>query len=203
MLCGETCLLVSWCAGDRCGMVGSAKDWGRCRGLCAEDREWPSTGRVLSGQAIERSGDAVCGLHHAQGDEEREFLSLASKTRYAGFLDWDSTLVAAVWWFGPQNHRDGFFVCASKASGLWFVGCATQTDGMMETALDRRRDLAACFTWKQVELGFPSLTSRLAEAQRRWCMWHHRGGRVDMKQKMAGPMASGATQCKLDKNTLH
>jgi hypothetical protein len=32
------------------------------------------TGRVLGGRAIERSGDAVCGLHRARGDEEREFL---------------------------------------------------------------------------------------------------------------------------------
>jgi hypothetical protein len=32
------------------------------------------TGRVLSGQAIERSGGAVCGLHCARGDEEREFI---------------------------------------------------------------------------------------------------------------------------------
>jgi hypothetical protein len=32
------------------------------------------TGRVLSGRAIERSGGAVCGLHRARGDEEREFL---------------------------------------------------------------------------------------------------------------------------------
>jgi hypothetical protein len=31
-------------------------------------------GRVLGGQTIERSGGAVCGLHHARGDEEREFL---------------------------------------------------------------------------------------------------------------------------------
>jgi hypothetical protein len=31
-------------------------------------------GRVLGGRAIERSGGAVCGLHHARGDEEREFL---------------------------------------------------------------------------------------------------------------------------------
>jgi hypothetical protein len=30
-----------------------------------------------------------------------------------------------------------------------------------------RRDLVACFTWKQVELGFSSLASRLAESQRR------------------------------------
>jgi hypothetical protein len=33
------------------------------------------TGRVLSGQVIERSGGAVCGLHRARGDEEFEFLS--------------------------------------------------------------------------------------------------------------------------------
>jgi hypothetical protein len=29
------------------------------------------------------------------------------------------------------------------------------------------RDLVACFAWKQVGLGFPSLASRLAEARRR------------------------------------
>jgi hypothetical protein len=32
------------------------------------------TGRVLSGQAIERSGGAMCGLHRAHGGEERRFL---------------------------------------------------------------------------------------------------------------------------------
>jgi hypothetical protein len=32
------------------------------------------TGRVLSGRTIERSDGAVCGLRHAHGDEEREFL---------------------------------------------------------------------------------------------------------------------------------
>jgi hypothetical protein len=32
------------------------------------------TGRVLDGRAIEMSGDAVCDLHCAHGDEERGFL---------------------------------------------------------------------------------------------------------------------------------
>jgi hypothetical protein len=32
------------------------------------------TGRILDGRVIERSGGAVCGLHHAHGDEERGFL---------------------------------------------------------------------------------------------------------------------------------
>jgi hypothetical protein len=32
------------------------------------------TCRVLGGQTIRRSGDAVCGLHRARGDEEHMFL---------------------------------------------------------------------------------------------------------------------------------
>jgi hypothetical protein len=32
------------------------------------------TGRVLGGRAIERSGDAVCSVHRARGDEEHRFL---------------------------------------------------------------------------------------------------------------------------------
>jgi hypothetical protein len=32
------------------------------------------TGRVLGGRAVERSGGAMCGLHHACGDEECGFL---------------------------------------------------------------------------------------------------------------------------------
>jgi hypothetical protein len=32
------------------------------------------TGRVLSGQTIEKSGDAMCSLHRARGDEEHRFL---------------------------------------------------------------------------------------------------------------------------------
>jgi hypothetical protein len=32
------------------------------------------TGRVLGGRAVERSGDAVCGLYLARGDEEQGFL---------------------------------------------------------------------------------------------------------------------------------
>jgi hypothetical protein len=32
------------------------------------------TGRVLGGWVIEKSGGAMCSLHHAHGDEERRFL---------------------------------------------------------------------------------------------------------------------------------
>jgi hypothetical protein len=55
-------------------MAGSDKDLGRSRRPGAEDWGRSSTGRVLGGQPIRRSGDAVCALHHAQGNEERRFL---------------------------------------------------------------------------------------------------------------------------------
>jgi hypothetical protein len=72
--CGESCLLVSWCVGDMCDMTSSDEDLGRSRRPSVEYRGWSSTGRVLSGRAIRRSGDTVCGLHDAHGDEECVFL---------------------------------------------------------------------------------------------------------------------------------
>jgi hypothetical protein len=64
---GESCLLVSWCAGGRCGMTCSDEYRGRSRRPDAEDRDG-RTGRVLGGRAVERSGGAVCGLYLARGD---------------------------------------------------------------------------------------------------------------------------------------
>jgi hypothetical protein len=67
-------LLVSWCAGGRYDMADSDEDHDRSRRPGEEDRRWSGTGRVLGGQTIGRSGDAVCGLHHAYGDEKHIFL---------------------------------------------------------------------------------------------------------------------------------
>jgi hypothetical protein len=67
-------LLVLWCEGSRCDIAGSDDDLGRSRRPGAEDRGWLIIGRVLGGRTIGRSGDAVCGLYHAQGDEECVFL---------------------------------------------------------------------------------------------------------------------------------
>jgi hypothetical protein len=69
---------------------------------------WSSTGRVLSGQMIERLGDDVCSLHHAQGDEERRFLSLASKPR------------SMVSWFDLKTKVDGFSRFGLKTGGFGF-----------------------------------------------------------------------------------
>jgi hypothetical protein len=65
ILCVESCLLVSWCAGDRCDMTGSDEDCGRSMRPGTEDLGWSSIGWVIGGRTIKRSGDAVCGLHRA------------------------------------------------------------------------------------------------------------------------------------------
>jgi hypothetical protein len=67
-------LLISWCVGDWCDMTDSDEDLGRSRRPGAEDRGWSSTSQVLGGRTIGRSGDAVCGLYRAQGNEELVFL---------------------------------------------------------------------------------------------------------------------------------
>jgi hypothetical protein len=68
ILCGESCILILWCVGDRCDMADNDEDLGKGRRQGVEDRRWSSIGRVL-------------GLHRAQGDEERMFLGLASEPR--------------------------------------------------------------------------------------------------------------------------
>jgi hypothetical protein len=52
---GESRLLVSWCAGGRCGMACSGEDHGRSRRPDTEDR-----GRVLGGRV---APCAVCTMH--------------------------------------------------------------------------------------------------------------------------------------------
>jgi hypothetical protein len=70
----ENRVYLSRGVGNRCDKTCSDEDRGRSRRPGAEHRNG-RTGRVLSGRVIERSGDAMCGLHRARGDEERGFLS--------------------------------------------------------------------------------------------------------------------------------
>jgi hypothetical protein len=75
-------LLKSWCADGRCGMSCNDEDRGRSMRPGAEDRgwshmsgtRWPGDREVGWRRAIERSGGAVCGLHHARGNDECGFL---------------------------------------------------------------------------------------------------------------------------------
>jgi hypothetical protein len=155
----------------------------------------------------------VCTAH--KGHKESKFLSLASKPRLTVSLDlvskpvamvlvvwpqnhslgsvWASKPTAAVWWFNLENHRDGFFSLGIKTKWAMVYRLHHKIDGRMKMVRDTRRDLAASFVWKWVRLGFPSLASRLAEAQREWCMWHHRGGRVEIKSKTDGSMRWAAS----------
>jgi hypothetical protein len=54
-------------------MADSDEDHGRSRKPSAEDRGWSHRSGTW-GRMIERSGDAMRGLHCAHGDEERRFL---------------------------------------------------------------------------------------------------------------------------------
>jgi hypothetical protein len=89
-------------------MVDSDEDRGMSKRLGAEDRRWSNTGQVLGGRTIERSGDIVYSLHHAQGDEECRFFGLASKPRSTVSPGLASKLVAMVLVVWPQNHSLGF-----------------------------------------------------------------------------------------------
>jgi hypothetical protein len=153
---------------------------------------------------IERSGDAMCSLPCARGDKELEFLGLASKPRSTVSPGFTSKLLATVFVVWPQYHSLRFSGLGLKTSscglliwptksprrflglGLktkWAMVCwlCLKTDGRMKMVRDTHWDLAACFAWKRVGLGFPSLASRLSEVWRKWCTWHHRGGHVEMK----------------------
>jgi hypothetical protein len=135
-LAGESCLLVSWCAGGRCGMSCSDEDYGRSRRPGTEDRGWSDTYRVLGGQTIEISGDIVCGLHRAQGDEERVFLGWALKPRsmVCQWFDLKTTETVFQWFslkttgtvspgLASKSVASGFSVWASKsAATIWWFG---------------------------------------------------------------------------------
>jgi hypothetical protein len=54
ILCGESHLLVSWCAGNRCDMAASDEDRGRSRRPSVEDRGWLDTCRELDHQTRRR-----------------------------------------------------------------------------------------------------------------------------------------------------
>jgi hypothetical protein len=59
---GESHLLVSWCAGGRCGIACSDEDRGRSRRPGADDRGWShrSGTRWLSGRVVPC---VVCTVH--------------------------------------------------------------------------------------------------------------------------------------------
>jgi hypothetical protein len=89
------------------------------------------TGRVLGGQTIGRSGDAMCSLHRACGDEEHGFLGCVSKPRSTVY-QWFGlkTKGMVCQWFGLKTIRtvspsliskpvvDGFLVRALEPTSM-------------------------------------------------------------------------------------
>jgi hypothetical protein len=122
ILVGESRLLVLWCAGDKCDMAGSDENRGRSRRPGAEDRGWSSIYRVLGGQTIERSDNAVCGLRRAQGDEEHMFLGLASKARSMVCRWFGLKTTGMGFRFGSQNRQLRFDGLGLKITAMvsWF-----------------------------------------------------------------------------------
>jgi hypothetical protein len=86
-----------------------------------------STGRVLGDRMIERSGDAMCDLHHAQGDEERGFITLASKPRSTVSPGLASKPVATVLVVWVQNLFLGFPSLDLKTSNCGLVMWPTKS----------------------------------------------------------------------------
>jgi hypothetical protein len=76
---------------------------------------------------IEGLGDTMCGLYRAQGDEERDFLSLPSKLRSTISSNLASKPVATVLVVWSQNHSHGFLDLGIKTDSCGLVIWSTKS----------------------------------------------------------------------------
>jgi hypothetical protein len=116
----------------------------------------------------------------------------------------------------PQNQGGGGFPCLDLKIGsysvvIWasksprrFFGSGLKTKQVMVCCLyhktdgrsmawDTRQDLEACFTWKQVGLGFNILPQDWQRCNDGWCMRYHYGGCVESKLKTDGSIRWAAS----------
>jgi hypothetical protein len=124
---------------------------------------------------IKTSGDSF--LVEPQNQGGGGFPGLGLKTGSYGLVIWVSKSPQGFPDLDIRIGRYDLVIWASKSPRRFLrLGLKTKqasvcrlrhkTDGGRSTQ-DTRRDLASCFTWKQVRVGFSSLTLRLAEARRR------------------------------------
>jgi hypothetical protein len=101
-------LLVSWCAGGRCGMACCDEDSGRSRRPGVKDRGWShrSDTRWPGGREV----------------GWRRVRSAPSMWRLGARVSWLSlkTKVDGLWVVWPQNHSDGFHWFGLKTGGDGF-----------------------------------------------------------------------------------
>jgi hypothetical protein len=98
------------------------------------------------------------------------FPSLGLKTGSCGLVIWASKSPRQFLGLGPKTKRATICRLRKKIDGR-------------RTAWVPHRDLAACFTMKQVGLGFPSLLANWQRSDGGWCTWHYHRGHVKMKPK--------------------
>jgi hypothetical protein len=124
-------LLVSWCAGGRCGMVGSDENCGSSRRPGAEDQGWSHrSGTHWSGDR----GVGWCRVWSVPCMWRRgarvSWLSLKTKVDGLSVVwpqnHWDG--LSVVW---PQNHWDSFLWFALKTSDDSFSGLASKPVAMV------------------------------------------------------------------------
>jgi hypothetical protein len=152
---------------------------------CPDDREvgWCC---VRSAPCTRRRGAQISWLSlKTKVDIFSRFCLKTGGFRFPSFGHKTGSYGLMIWTFKSPRQFLGLDIKTKWATVYWLHN---KIIGRMKTAMDTRRDLAACFTWKQVELRFSSLALRLVEAQRGWCTWHHREGYVKLKLKMDGSM---------------
>jgi hypothetical protein len=188
--CPESRLLVSWCVGNSCGMVGSDEDWGRSRRLWSRGTgmvkhrsgtRWPDDREV--GWCCVRSAPCTkrWGAHiswFSLKTKVDSFFRFDLKTGGCSSYGLTSKPLARVFWFGHQNRQLRFGDLAHKitVTVFWFDPQNQVGGGLSVWASkpmcgwrwceDPRRHPVACFVGKQVELGFPSFASKLAKEWR-------------------------------------
>jgi hypothetical protein len=118
---GESRLLVSWCAGGRCGMACSDEDRGRSRRPGAEDRGWShrSDTSVVGRSRGRVAPCAVCTCHvettsagflvEPQNQGRRFVSGLASKPLGWFLAVWPQNLLRRLSPVWPQNWCRWFF----------------------------------------------------------------------------------------------
>jgi hypothetical protein len=86
------------------------------------------TSWVLDDRMIEMSGDTLCDLHRACGDEKRGFLGSASKSRSTG-CQWFGlrTTGTVCQWFSLKTTGTVFSGLASKPVAMVFFGLASKS----------------------------------------------------------------------------
>jgi hypothetical protein len=127
----------------------------------------------------------VQSVPYTRRREERvSWLSLKTKVDgFPGLCLKTSSCSLVIW---PTKSLWRFLSLVLKTKWVMIFRLRHKSDRRMKTAQDTCRDLAACYIWKLVWLGFLSLAPRLADVRYGWCTRHHRGGRVEMKPNTDG-----------------